>query len=133
MKRIVCLLALLAALALSANAATARYSYTFAWPICSATVSTNCLDHFSVVVVNSSGTTTEIGTFTPPPGATGAMTAITATFTGSAPVLGAAKFALLAVSRDLNGALLTNPVTPSNTTSATIYPTDAGGFALIFP
>lgn len=137
-------LRIFAALLLCAGAAfsaSATYDFNFANPLCSTTVKANCLDHFSVGVVSSSGAYTEIGTFAPPPNATGAMTKQTGTFTGSTPVLGVTTFALLPVARDQSGNLLQNPLVvctaatsgSCNTTSATIYLNNASNFALVFP
>lgn len=118
--------------AVSGYSATATFNYTFSNPVCSATVSTNCVSGFAVGTV-AAGVFTQMAVCPLPSATTGNITGITCTFTGTSP-LGSVTFAVLAT---YVGATMgtggNSPLTASAETSVMVTPSSPSGVVIVFP
>lgn len=71
------LLALLIATAASATTLTAKWNYDFTnGTVCATPASTNCLNHFEVVLINPNGSIVTLASTPIPPGSAGPVTGI---------------------------------------------------------
>jgi hypothetical protein len=110
MKRFLLLLLFMtfAAMAFAAQSVDLKFDYTFNLPVCSTTITTNCIDHFEALDVTGANSILFFSV-PAPAGASGTVSGITGKGPALAIVpLGTRTLSVIAVAKDASGARITS-------------------------